>query len=80
MPTSQSTCPAFAHTFTIPGVFAQDDIELTRWLSLSASARLDHHSEYGTFLSPRVAALMRSGKWNSRLSVGTGFFWTFSVD
>ena len=66
--------PAFAHTFTIPGVFAQDDIELTRWLSLSASARLDHHSEYGTFLSPRVAALMRSGKWNSRLSVGTGFF------
>ena len=64
----------FAHTFTIPGVFAQDDIEVTGWLSLSASGRLDHHSTYGTFFSPRLAALFRAGSWNSRLSVGTGFF------
>ena len=49
--------PQFAYQFTIPGVFVQDDVELTRWLSLSASGRLDYHSEYGTFLSPRVAAL-----------------------
>ena len=66
--------PRFAHTFTIPGVFAQDDVDVTAWLSLSASARLDRHSEYGTFLSPRVAALLRFGEWNSRVSVGTGFF------
>jgi iron complex outermembrane receptor protein len=64
----------FEHTFTIPGVFAQDDVELTPWLSVSASGRLDRHSEYGTFFSPRVAALLRSGRWNSRLSIGTGFF------
>ena len=64
----------FAHTFTIPGVFAQDDIAVTDWLSVSASGRLDHHSAYGTFFSPRVAALLRAGPWNSRLSVGTGFF------
>jgi iron complex outermembrane receptor protein len=66
--------PQYEHTFIIPGVFAQDDVEINSWLSLSASARLDHHSEYGTFLSPRVAALFRSEKWHSRLSVGTGFF------
>ena len=66
--------PRFAHTFTIPGLFAQDDVELAKWFSLSASGRLDHHSEYGTFFSPRVGALFRSGQWNSRLSAGTGFF------
>ena len=66
--------PQFRHTFTVPGVFVQDDVELRRWLSVSASGRLDYHSEYGTFFSPRIAALVRSGRWNSRLSVGTGFF------
>ena len=66
--------PRFAYTFTVPGVFVQDDVEVTNWLSLSGSGRLDHHSEYGTFLSPRVAVLLRSGSWNSRLSLGTGFF------
>ena len=66
--------PQFEHTFTIPGVFVQDDIDLASWVSISASARLDHHSEYGTFLSPRVSALFRSGAWTSRLSAGTGFF------
>jgi iron complex outermembrane receptor protein len=66
--------PQFDYTYAIPGMFVQDDVEVTRWLSISASARLDHHSEYGTFLSPRVAALLRSGQWNSRISFGTGFF------
>ena len=66
--------PQFEHTYNIPGVFAQDDIEVADWFSLSASGRLDHHSEYGTFFSPRVAALFRAGEWNSRLSVGTGFY------
>ena len=69
-----SDVPQFAHTFTSPGVFVQDDLDITRWLSLSASGRVDHHSEYGTFFSPRIAALFRSGSWNSRLSLGTGFF------
>jgi outer membrane receptor for ferrienterochelin and colicins len=64
----------FAYSYTIPGVFVQDDVDVTRWLSISASARLDHHSEYGTFVSPRLAGLLRSEHWNSRISFGTGFF------
>lgn len=64
----------FAHRFTVPGLFAQDEMDVRRWLSLSVSGRLDHHSEYGTFFSPRVSALVRRGTWQSRLSVGTGFF------
>ena len=66
--------PRFAYTYTVPGVFAQDDVDVTKWLSVSASGRLDVHSEFGRFFSPRVSALMRSGEWSSRVSVGRGFF------
>jgi outer membrane receptor for ferrienterochelin and colicins len=64
----------FGYAFTVPGVFVQDDIDLSERLAVSASARLDHHSQYGTFVSPRLSALVREGSWNSRLSVGTGFY------
>jgi iron complex outermembrane receptor protein len=66
--------PRFRYTFDVPGVFAQDDIDLAPWLSVSAGARLDWHSEYGSFLSPRLAGLVRAGGWTSRLSIGRGFF------
>jgi iron complex outermembrane receptor protein len=66
--------PRFDYTFTVPGAFAQYDFTASQHISLSASARLDVHSEYGTFFSPRVSALARAGRWTSRLSVGTGFF------
>jgi iron complex outermembrane receptor protein len=65
--------PRFAYTFTVPGVFVQYDVDVTPALSISSSGRLDVHSEYGTFFSPRVSALARAGRWTSRLSVGTGF-------
>ena len=64
----------FAYTFTVPGVFAQDDVTLFKWLSVSASGRLDAHSAYGMFASPRVSALVRRGRWSSRAAIGTGFF------
>jgi outer membrane receptor for ferrienterochelin and colicins len=66
--------PRFDYTFTVPGAFAQYDVTASQNISLSASARLDVHSEYGTFFSPRVSALAHAGRWTSRLSVGTGFF------
>jgi len=66
--------PRFAYTFTVPGVFVQDDVDVSRWFAISASARLDRHSEFGAFVSPRVSGLVRHGPWSSRLSYGTGFF------
>ena len=66
--------PQFAYTYHVPGVFVQDDLDLTPWLSVSASGRADRHSEYGTFVSPRLAALVRAAGWTSRLSLGQGFF------
>jgi iron complex outermembrane receptor protein len=66
--------PRFAYAFNVPAVFAQDDVDLTRWMSISASGRFDHHSEYGGFFSPRISALMRGAGWTARASAGTGFF------
>lgn len=66
--------PRFAYTFVVPGVFAQDDVDVTRWFALSASGRVDRHNEFGVFLSPRLSGLARRGPWSSRLSFGTGFF------
>ena len=66
--------PQFAYTFTTPGLFLQDDVDIRSWLTVSMSGRLDHHSAYGWFVSPRVSALVRTGEWSTRLSAGTGFF------
>ncbi len=66
--------PRFAYSFTSPGVFAQDDVAIRPWLSVSLSGRVDFHNEYGTFFSPRVSVLAKSGQWTSRVSAGRGFF------
>jgi iron complex outermembrane receptor protein len=63
----------FAHAFLVPGAFGQYDYTLAPALSVSASGRLDAHSEYGIFFSPRVSILARTGRWTSRASAGTGF-------
>lgn len=66
--------PQFAYTYNVPGVFAQADVQATGWLAVSTGGRLDVHSEYGAFLSPRLSALLRHGVWTSRASIGRGFF------
>jgi iron complex outermembrane receptor protein len=65
--------PRFAHTFTTPGIFVQDDLQITPWWSASVSARADRHSRYGWFVNPRLSSLLHGGGWTSRVSFGTGF-------
>ena len=65
----------FDFSFTTPGVFSQWTVDAGERLSVTASARADWHSEYGTFVSPRLSALYRLGDpWTLRASVGSGFF------
>jgi iron complex outermembrane receptor protein len=66
--------PRFGYQYNVPGVFLQDDIDVQRWLTLSVSGRLDVHNTFGTFVSPRLSALVRGGAWTSRASIGSGFF------
>jgi iron complex outermembrane receptor protein len=65
----------FDYTFTVPAVFAQDQIVLGPRASLSASARVDAHSAYGALVSPRVSLLVKPAPaWTTRFSVGRGAF------
>ena len=67
--------PSFDFTFTTPGAFVQNTLSLSPSLSLTASARVDQHSEYGTQLAPRLSALVRLGPvWTLRASGGGGYF------
>jgi outer membrane receptor for ferrienterochelin and colicins len=66
--------PGFDYTFAIPGLFAQDDWRVAEWLAVTASGRVDWHSEYGTFFSPRLSALLRPAQgWTVRASAGAGY-------
>ena len=65
--------PAFAYTYSVPGAFVQDDIAVSRWLAVSLSGRVDVHNQFGTFVSPRGSLLVHGARWNSRLSIGSGF-------
>jgi outer membrane receptor for ferrienterochelin and colicins len=65
----------FDYTFTIPSVFVQDDWHPAEWLGVTASGRVDWHSEYGTFFNPRLSALLRpAAGWSVRASAGTGYY------
>jgi outer membrane receptor for ferrienterochelin and colicins len=67
--------PRFDYTHVVPGAFAQDEFRLTPGLTLAGSARVDAHSEFGTFVSPRVSVLARPDEaWTIRVSTGRGYF------
>ncbi len=67
--------PRFDYAYAVPGVFVQDEFRLTPRLTLSGSARVDTHSEFGTFVSPRVSVLVRPDEaWTMRVSTGRGYF------
>jgi len=66
--------PQFEYSHQAPGFFIQDDVQWLDWLTVSAGARLDVHSTYGNFLSPRVAVLLHRSGWTSRVAAGGGFF------
>ena len=67
--------PRFNYTYHVPGVFVQDDLVMAKWATVSASARIDRHNEFGTFASPRVSVLLRpASPWTVRVSGGRGYF------
>ena len=67
--------PGVSYTYNVPAIFAQDEFAPNPWLKLAASARVDAHNKYGTFLSPRLSALVHTpaSEWSVRASVGGGY-------
>ena len=70
-----SAVPGVSYSYDVPAVFAQDEFAPAPWVKLAASARVDMHNAYGTFVSPRLSALFRAPDtdWSLRVSIGGGF-------
>lgn len=66
--------PGFSFSYTVPALFAQDEVAVSDWLTLAASVRYDDHSRFGGSFSPRVSALATAAGWTTRVSGGVGFF------
>jgi iron complex outermembrane receptor protein len=65
----------FDYRFSVPGVFLHAEVAGPGSLTTALSARLDHHSRYGTFFNPRLSFLVRPGEgWSVRASAGSGYF------
>ena len=70
----------FDFTFTTRSAFAQADLSPRRWVAMTATARIDEHSAYGTLVHPRVSLLLRAPEdgalpgWTLRASTGSGSF------
>jgi outer membrane receptor for ferrienterochelin and colicins len=64
----------FDYSWTTPGVFVQGDVAFSPNVSLSVSARVDAHPEFGALWSPRLSVRARPSGWDVRGSVGRGAF------
>jgi iron complex outermembrane receptor protein len=66
--------PGISYTYTVPSAFAQDEFAVSDHVILAASGRIDAHSDYGTFFSPRLSAVfLPTDRWTLRASIGSGF-------
>lgn len=62
------------YDYNAPALFAQDEFAPSDRVVLSASGRVDFHSDYGTFFSPRLAAVfLPTESLTIRASAGAGF-------
>ncbi|HKJ91530.1 MAG TPA: TonB-dependent receptor, partial [Longimicrobiales bacterium] len=65
--------PAPDYGFTTLSLFASDTYTPVAPISVALNARVDHHSRYGTFVSPRASLLLRLGNaWSVRASAARG--------
>ncbi len=58
----------------IPGIFAQDEWNISNRFSVLSGMRLDHYSAHGLIASPRLSVKYKPESWTTfRLNGGTGF-------
>ena len=65
----------FSYRYTTPALYGEDTWTPDPRLAVTAGARLDLHSEYGDFVSPRVAVVVHpSEAWTARLAASNGVY------
>ncbi|MCG8575270.1 MAG: TonB-dependent receptor [Flavobacteriales bacterium] len=58
----------------VPGLFVQDEFDLTDQFTILAGGRLDYHTKHGVIFSPRLNLKKAFGSYtNLRFNYGTGF-------
>jgi outer membrane receptor for ferrienterochelin and colicins len=58
----------------VPGVFVQDEVDVTNELKILGGLRVDYHSKHGLIFSPRVSLKKQFGSFTAlRFNYGTGF-------
>jgi iron complex outermembrane receptor protein len=71
---NSADAPDAKYDYVVPAIFMQDQFLPAESVTIAASARVDVHSNYGTFFSPRLSILFRPHEeWSVRASIGTGF-------
>ena len=64
-----------SYRFTTPALYGEHAWSPQPWLSVASNLRLDLHSEYGDFLSPRISLVARpTDKFTARLSAASGAY------
>lgn len=76
---SEPGTPSLSYASNTPALFAQHTWSPMSAFGMTTSARLDHHSIFGTYLSPRISLLTRptigaKARLTLRVSAGTGVF------
>jgi outer membrane receptor for ferrienterochelin and colicins len=62
------------YSYTAPAVLIQDEVAFSDHFATLASARVDFHSEFGTFFTPRVSLMLKPTEGVTlRIGGGTGF-------
>lgn len=63
------------YRYTTPALHAEHTWTPERWIGVTSAARLDLHSEFGDFVSPRVSVVLRpSDAWFVRVSRANGVY------
>jgi outer membrane receptor for ferrienterochelin and colicins len=58
----------------IPGLFIQDDWNISEKFTVLSGLRGDYYNDHGFIFSPRLSTRWKAGKWTTvRLNSGTGF-------
>ena len=65
----------WSYRYTTPALYAEDTWTPDHRLGITTGARLDLHSEFGDFVSPRATLVVRpSDTWTAHLSASSGVY------
>lgn len=70
----QAPLPSWEYSYVLPGLFAQNDWQVTEKFSIGTGLRMDYHNRYGSFVLPRISLYYKPVESVSvRLAFGTGY-------